>query len=340
MKRIVSIMLLVAGGVIASFLWKANHRSSDREASLDLAPGPVEQPEERQFSQDFASSTEHTDPVPPDSHWSLLESGNMAQFIASLREIGCPEHIIRSIVTFHICREYRGRLVDLETEWSRSWDYAQHVDYHTTRERQQLRDQLSREMDRELQALFDVSAEGLKEDAAGWRIVNPTDDYLPLSKRAQVLDVESYYRKLINEARGGLIIGEGESEPVVETRVTILHQQKREQLAALLSPLEFEMYQVRNSPAAQYVRRYLPEAESEAEFQKMVQAASEFGMTPEMVPKQNSLPYRYGMRHGTPAAAAQDSEFAARQAQLEARLKELLGENRYHELKLGPGGKF
>ena len=73
-------------------------------------------------------------------------------------------------------------------------------------------------------------------------------------------------------------------------------------------------------------RSHLPEAKSEDEFRKMVNAVAQVGIE---TPKENPM-----IRFGLPGAAdtsEQDRAAAAKQAELDVRLKQVLGERRVAE---------
>jgi hypothetical protein len=322
MKRWLPIGLL-AGAVLLTVVWRNARRPHvlvvPREArtsvvrpSLALRRKPPSPPS--------ANSN-----AAPRSLWAAVESRDPVRLVANLRELGCPEQTIRDLMTFRLCRDYREHLLDLETESARSWDYTRmRSDLSKLRQQQ---DELRNALDRDLETLLGVSAAKLKASVFGQRESIGESEFLSLAKRAQVRDLNLRYRRLTEEARQGLPLWEPDA--TVDANVAEVDRQKQAELATLLTPQELEAFKLHESPAARYVLKYLPEAKSEAEFRKMVQAVEDVGIkAPRMAIPILDFP-------GMPDRSNEDRKQAQMQARLEARLKELLGEQRLAELEQG-----
>jgi len=202
-----------------------------------------------------------------------------------------------------------------------SWDYTRNHDSREFNEFYGLECELRNALDQELESLFGISAVQLKASVFGWPEMDYDYQFLSLEKKGRVREINLRYDFLIAEARQGSPFWE--SDPAVEKTIREINRQKKSELARFLTPQELEALLLRESPAARYVRENLPEAKTEEEFRQMVQAVeqSEIG-TPEL----KSFADRYGLNRQS-GPGDEDKH----QAQLQARLKELLGEERLTE---------
>jgi len=260
--------------------------------------------------------------------WAAVESQDPARFMVNLRALGCPEQTIRDVVTFRLCRENRDRLLALKTEWTRSWDYTRYRPSSEGSLQHQQEIELRNALDRDLETLLGVSAHDLKRAVFGLPGSSDYPEYLALETRAKVRDLDLRYRRLHQEAQQGLLSREGND--AFQARVAELDAQKQTELATLLTPHELEMHKLHLSPAAQYALEYLPEAQSEDEFRKLTQAVEEVGLQPPWL-ETTSFSQRYGFGDGKDMREKVRKQ-ADQKARLQARLKELLGEQRFAEL--------
>jgi hypothetical protein len=274
-------------------------------------------------------------PMPAATVWASLDSPDPARLIANLRRVGCPEQTIRDLVTFRVCRRYHVRLLEAERQRIISRDPTRGGSANSG---DVLRDQmfgLRNVRDRELEALFGVSASKLTESVfVFWDVHRPSenDDPLALDKRAQVRDLEERYRRLIVEAQHGLPFNEPDA--TVDAAITELNRQKAAELQSVLSPLELDALRLHESPAARYVLKYLPEAESEAEFRLMVQAADEVGIEAPKMSLARMGPFRFPGSLLPLDTEGDDQQQAEKEAELKGRLRQRLGEQRMAELEL------
>jgi hypothetical protein len=323
MKRFLQLSLFSGLVLIVLFEWNTSRRSFKEDQ-----PNPPEtrvvQPLMVQRPKPVPASGTNE---PPEPLWASIDSEDLTKLLANLREIGCPEQTIRDLVTFRVCREYRNRLLEIETRLLVPLGYTKSLDWASHQERRWKERALRVAMDNELETVLGVSAAKLKASLLGWP--HPDEGFLPLEKQRQVRDLTERYQRLIEEARQGLI--SWDSDPKIDARVKELEQQKEAELAQLLTPHELEESHLRSSPAARYVLDHLPEAGSEEEFRKMVRVVDELGM---------ENPKAGGNRYGLPLFGSVNSdtgeeerELTEKNAQLDTRLKEILGEERFAEMK-------
>ncbi len=250
-----------------------------------------------------------------------MENRDIRIFIANLRAIGCPEATIRDIVTLRVCRAYRERVLQLETELVLKQASNPYLDYSEWQilndKKQDLRDEMKTEFESVLGEDWGTLASSFTGFPFGSDGLNKI---LSAEKRAQLHEIDKQFRHDLDELQHKQMTEGLEKDDVATLRG--LELQKRDALAAVLSPKEMEEYLYRNSSAADYVRRNLPEAKSEAEYRTMVKLALDMEMSPTL----DSLQQRYMVN-----AEETDLESKQRREEYARRLKELLGEDRIAE---------
>jgi hypothetical protein len=315
---------LLGSAVLLGFLgWQARRQqetvSADRPKTTAAQSGVARFGAAR-FAR-LSRSSPVTNAVPATS-WAALTPNDLPQFIANLRHVGCPEQTIRDIITLQVCRNYRNRLLDLQTVADRTWDYTRNHSPAAAKEFSRQQSDLPKAMDRELESLLGVSADQLISTVSGWPENRSDYVFLSLEKQGRLRDLHERYRDLTEEARQGLL--SWESDATMDARIKELNLQKQAELAQFLTPQELEALNLRESAAARYVLNYLPEASSEAEFKQMVQAVEEVGIES---PKMGDLFSCY-LLPGRPDTSNEDAKMATKQAELAVRLRQLLGEQR------------
>lgn len=314
MKRVLQISILLNVVLLAVAGWRSKHEPP--------MPRPL-RTEVRESLQDSAR-WRGSSPAQQSNAWSFIASADPQQFITNLRAIGCPEQTIRDIVVMQVCREYRNRLLAIETDDARAWDYTRQQSRDYWRERNEQRADLRDEMISKLESLFGQSWMSLTTSLRGgpeWGR-DPLES-LSVETRRQIRDVDRKYRRELGELQQKKWTGDLDVADMA--RLRDLEGQKRAALANVLSPQELEEYLYRQSPAADYVRRNQSGAKSESEFRTMVKLALEM----EMSEAAAALPSRYGL--AIPDDAKREAE--QRRAEFDRRLKELLGETLIAERK-------
>ena len=311
MKRILIFSLVVNLSLLALTVWRKPHQMTlpvrEVRSEIQSMRGAFEQRQARAGTQAKAFTP-----------WSTMENRDIRIFIANLRAIGCPEATIRDIVTLRVCRAYRERVLQLETELVLKQASNPYLDYSEWQilndKKQDLRDEMKTEFESVLGEDWGTLASSLTGFPFGSDGLNKI---LPAEKRAQLREIVKQFRHDLERKR----MTEGLEKDEVAT-LQGLERQKRDALAAVLSPQEMEEYLYRNSSAADYVRRNLPEAKSEAEYHTMVKLALDMEMSPTL----DSVQQRYMLNNGEA-----DLEGQQRREEYARRLKGLLGEDRIAE---------
>jgi len=153
----------------------------------------------------------------------------------------------------------------------------------------------------------------------GWFDRSDGMDFLTVENRKQLRDLDGRCYEEIDDLQQKQARGALDAEG--RARLHELYQQKRAELAAMLSPTQLSEYLYYRSDAADYVRNNLPPAKTEVEFRTMVRVAEEFG------------PGAWSNPREGPADSSDEyvRQFQEQKADLQKRLTEVLGEDRIAE---------
>lgn len=254
--------------------------------------------------------------------WSWVEHRDPARLVTALRAVGCPEETIRDLVVARVCRRYRSQMLASEEARARSWDYTRNRPRADWQESRWHQEELRNQMLTELETLLGPEFAAYRARVLGWDHA-PDPDYLGPDQRRQVRELQTRYRQLREDLESDRTLGTLDAAGAA--RLAELARQQRAELATLLSPSELAEYVARDSPAARFVLGRLPGAKSEAEFRAIVNLADAFGLDPSLG---NDLASRYP---GAPVDDAQHQADAARLAEFNRQLQELLGSDRAAE---------
>jgi hypothetical protein len=182
--------------------------------------------------------------------WSQVESADYRQYIANLRAVGCPEAIIRDIITADINQLYKSRVAAIwKPEIREYWQKSTGNNANPDQELKLMA--LSREKSLVLRDLLGIRLNDQQMiDTVHMQLYGSERDllFLPADKREAALqaladaDFEMSAEKL--RARYGL-----------SSRMDKKHfEETLQTLANVLSPSELEEFQLRGSPAAKSLR--------------------------------------------------------------------------------------
>ncbi len=288
-------------------------------------PTPLPTPGEKVVSQTVAVAT----PIA----WRQLESENYREYIARLRSIGCPEQTIRDIIIADLDKLYaprvqalQGRRKDLKYWNSEEEELANDVD---PRARQQQQREIDKEKHDIIEQLLgiDLVRERLKqrgnEDYYERRL-----SFLPEQKRDAVRQVLEKYDQQELAIRNKELENGEPMTPADKAEIRRLQQERQAALAGTLSTTEATQMDLWLSPSANSVRHDMYGMNAtEEEFQAIYQLRKGFDdkwnqVDPEMMP--DSL----------------RTQYAQAQTELQAQIKQTLGEQRYAEYQRGSDEDF
>jgi hypothetical protein len=256
--------------------------------------------------------------------WRQLESEDYRTYIARLRAIGCPDRTIRDLIIADVdsllaprLRTAAPRQKELkywQTDEKELWDMERRA--LIRRQRQDI-DFEKRDIVWQLMGI-DLVAERLKlqgeEDSLALRLSSLSDENRKQIRK--LLDTYGEQELSIREkeTRSGTALTEND-----QAELRRLFRERDQQIAKVLSPAEFEQYQLWYSPAAYKVRQALFGMEpNEQEFRAVYELTKTFDDTWEQEPLD-------------PSDAAARQGWAQAKAELDSQIKSLLGETRYAE---------
>lgn len=239
--------------------------------------------------------------------WRRVESTDYREYIANLRAIGCPEATIRDIIIADVDQLFAEKLQQLRGNvpkfefWKPNAMAALMPDAGTTRAARALEEEKT-----EVLRALGIEPDGMKRPVS-LEVNDPVTlmlDYLPEDRRAAALKVMADHKSnMMNNA------------PDMLTALRELEAN----VASILTPEEFEQFQLRFSPLANEMRSGLPGFEpGESEFLSVFRLRDQF--------ERDHLPF-----DSAGATAAERDAFNAAKDRLNQELRSTLGEERFDD---------
>ncbi|HVY71384.1 MAG TPA: hypothetical protein VHH73_15735 [Verrucomicrobiae bacterium] len=266
-------------------------------------------------------------------HWASVESGDYRVYIANLRQIGCPDATVRDIIVADVTQLYaekesvlRAGLPRFEFWKSESPEARTAA---TGEVRQQLR-ALAADKRRVLELLLGPGAADAVGTGTGEELdLDPRMDHLPVSRQREIRSLEYQFRGAVAEALEASAYGGDETEDPF-AKIRRLRKEKDEAMAGLLTPAEKEEYDLRVSATAEAMRRQLAGfSPTEEEFRTILRLRK---------PVENEFAMEFTLFDTERAKQEREAT-----GQMEARIKQALGEQRFAEyqraLQKGEGGE-
>jgi hypothetical protein len=211
-----------------------------------------------------ASVTEVEADVP--LRWTDVPTGDLQALADHLRERGVPPHIIRGIVGHYLGEEYRTKRKDLQSRMRpyRYWEGTRSSSPEDLNLRAELRN-LAREQNNRLNAL--AGTEEPAFDLQSLSYVRQRYGNLPADKIVAVQAIESDYNELtsqVRQAAQGVMLAQDREA------LALLEHERRKDFQAILTPAEFEEFELRTSNTGSQLRRNLHVMQpTEAEFRTL-----------------------------------------------------------------------
>ncbi len=258
--------------------------------------------------------------------WSKVESDDYRRYISNLRAVGCPEETIRDIIITDINKLYAGKIAALypSPKDFKVWQTRTRESREAQRERETNVRGLEKEKHDLVKELLgvDLETEMAKQngepDQEAWRL-----GWLSPEKQEQVRALYDKYR----EQERTLFANGDARDPQNRARFMALRAQREADLAQLLTPEEFQEYQLRNSWTARNMRDNLASFNpTENEFKKIFDLKKAFD---------DQFAFQRG---GGDDTVRQQREQA--QQQLDEQLRALLGDVRYKQYQLAQDDNY
>ncbi|MCD6051868.1 MAG: hypothetical protein K0Q55_3277 [Verrucomicrobia bacterium] len=282
-----------------------------------VAPAPAE-PAVKVVKQKVEVTTVETNTVVKQINWQVVESADYKKYIANLRSIGCPEETIHDIIKADVDKLYAARRKEITKPKAE-------FKYWETGMQALMGDATNPEIVDKLQALALEKRALLKEllgidvadkpdlMAAAFNPIERLLNFLPDEKQTKVLEMmQQFQAKMMKSMSGGA--------PDEQDRKNLMAAQKEYEasLEKMLSPQEFEQYQLRLSQTSMMMRMELDGfTPSEQEFKDLFKLRKGFD---------DENGGMFGMMDQSKEGR---EKYQAAQKELNEQIKNTLGEARY-----------
>ena len=246
--------------------------------------------------------------------WQMVESEDYKKYIANLRSIGCPEETIRDIITADVNKLYESKRKELAGPKKKFefWKPGAMMGAMMDPERMEKERALNKEKRALLTELLGSPPEEKVDILAGAAgQLEAMFDFLPAEKRSKVFEaMQDMQTKMQKSMKGGSPDADDIRKVMKESEAT---------LAGILSPEELLEYNLRFSMTANSMRMQLAGFEpSETEFMDLFKMKKTYDD-------------EFGMSYGGSQSKAEKEKAEAAKKELDAHVKELLGDDRYKE---------
>jgi hypothetical protein len=190
--------------------------------------------------------------APPSFSWDQIESADYREYVANLRAVGCPEEVVRDLVTAELNQLFAPRVAAVSPEQCRLyWQKCRNEQPGLTQARR-------------LQALHEEQAGIFKEitgagfepqsfiDALFAQVWGAEQELLYLPEERSRVALEAL---TASDYEQNVMKGQVEDQNYSHSEA--FFEEKCNTLAAVLTPAELEEYRLRNSPQAMNLRAYV-----------------------------------------------------------------------------------
>jgi hypothetical protein len=315
--------LALAGGLIWTLKSKTPDAAPDpKSAAIETPAAPAPTP-----GASEVAATPATNSAPSQLFdWRAVESEDYRKYIANLRAIGCPEETIRDIIIADVNKLFESRrrtLASSNTNKFEFWKAGNPMAAMMNVERLEQSQALNKEKRALLKELLGVEPD-LKPDLMSGvnDMMASMLDFLPAEKQSQIMDVYMGYQTKLAKS-----FGKGGAPDAEDMKSMQKVQKEMEaELAGILTPQEFEDYQLRMSQTAMVMRMQLASFEpSEQEFRDIFKLKKSFE-------DEYGLAGMYGLNS---ANKAEKEKADAAKKETDAKIKAVLGDDRYTEYERG-----
>lgn len=322
MKRIVVGLLVVSAGLnalLAVVVWRARHSSSQQASAVAQARTAIEQSEADKagIASELAAARVAATQARSEI-WRQLRSDDLPTLIANLRAAGFPEAQTRAIVAGILGERFAARRRELlnADETPKFWTARANQPGFDPAKQIELRS-MAREHRELLKQLLGADATSEEQRWNLQRQYGP----LPADKLDAVSRINSDYLELASQIQ---LEAAGMMLPEDRENLALLEQEKRKDLAAVLSPAELDTMDLYSSTTANVMRRNLAAFQpSESEFRTIFALQREFD-------EQFARPGGVGLLPSDDRAV---QERRAAEQKLGEQLRTALGEARYSEFQ-------
>jgi RNA polymerase sigma factor (sigma-70 family) len=264
-------------------------------------------------------------------NWQALESTDYARYIANLRAVGCPEQTIRDLIITDLDRVYAQRIAKIAPPTgtpTNGKDYWMRQYSSVNLRRDLAVKQLEEEKRAAIRQLLGIDPDEETYRRTGLPV--PYDEgfeFLPVEKRARLREIDREFKSQL-AAIDASSAGWNERDRPLKSRDAYVW--KDEAVKKVLSPAEFDEYEIRCGPLSQMLRVHLSTFEpTEQEFRTLVQIEKTFG--------KDKTYWSDPKRLGNPEPSVPDPENEKR---YEDAIRQSLGEERYADYTLSKDNNY
>jgi hypothetical protein len=273
-KPLFALSLLANAGLVGALVYLGQQRAPAPTADAATVAGAATNAAVTKAGHARTQTAGTTNVVVKSFNWETVESPDYKEYIANLRSIGCPEETIHDIIIADVNKLFEDRKKALKKPF-KFWATGMAnmmgggMDEQTSA---QFRD-LAAEKKALIRELLGIELNDIASMAAG---VNPYEHllgFLPLEKQSKVMELYQDFaakQSSLVEAAGSL---DGEDMKKMEE----LQKEMEGEVAKMLTPEEFENYQLTMSQTAMMMRMSLTGFEpDEQEFRELFKLQKAF----------------------------------------------------------------
>jgi hypothetical protein len=309
---VISILVNIAlAGVVYHF---ATSRTPE-QSSASPAPASITAATTRETRAAPAAVTIVTNQSGQSFGWQMVESADYRRYIANLRAIGCPEETIRDIITADVNKLFESRRKEITAStnkfefWKAGNPFEAAIMDPDRIEKMQA---LAKEKRALLKELLGVEPEEKAELFGG---INPFESMLDFLSPAKQNDVMDIFMKF--QAKQAKLFSGGQPDAEDMKAMQKIKKEMDAEMAGILSPKEYEDFQLRMSDTAMQMRMQLASLDpNEQEFRDIFKIKNQF----------DDQFGTYGMAS---TDKAEREKYQAAQKDMNDQLKTLLGDARY-----------
>lgn len=208
-------------------------------------------------------------------NWRMVESDDYRKYIENLRSIGCPEETIRDIITADVNKLFEARRQEMRAAstnkfefWKSGNMFAGMMDEEKIRQKQEL----AKEKRELLRTLLGVEPDEKPDMASLMGPMEDMLDFLPEGKQAKIIDLMQRMQAKIMKSMKDGAPDSGDMKSIQNAQ-----KEMEAEMAKVLTPQEFEDYQLRLSQTSMMMRMQLASFEpNEQEFRDIFKLQKQF----------------------------------------------------------------
>jgi hypothetical protein len=260
--------------------------------------------------------------------WRAVEAAEYKVYIANLRAIDCPEETVRDIIVADVEKLYAGKLKTLRRDADKGSNFWEEKNWRDSGVRDVWRQQRALEKEKRALLIELLGVDPQKEKNKLYGNIDYAERMYPFlteEKRQQAQDIQEKFQDLEQDVYQKYKGYHGEE---TQAELKTVRDQRRAELAKILTPNELEEYELRNSQTAQQLGWDLKSFDAnEQEFRSIFKVKKAFD---------DNL----GNTWIDPDDKEAQKKYQAANAEKDKEIKAALGDSRYAEYKRSQDWEF